>query len=96
MQDALKLELTFHRASPGGAAQLSAVIDAVMAVATGLARHVLVYRTVTEASVQEGGRGGIGLPSGGGGGGGGIRMGGEFAHQLPFGAYSAANWVGWY
>jgi acetyl-CoA acetyltransferase len=23
-------------------------------------------------------------------------MGGEFAYQLPFGAYSAANWVGWY
>lgn len=104
LQDALRLELTFHRAGPEGAAQLSAMVDAVMAVATGLARHVLVYRTVTEATAQKGGRAGIGLPSGSAGGGdpggrgagAGIRIGGEFAWQLPYGAYSAANWVAWY
>lgn len=96
VQDALRLELSFHRAGPEGAAQLSAVIDAVMAVATGLARHVLVYRTVTEATAEAGsGRSGIGL-GGGGGSGGSIRMGGELGYQLPFGAYSAANWVAWY
>ena len=35
---------------------MRAVINAVMAVATGLARHVLVYRTVTESTAQGTGR----------------------------------------
>lgn len=94
VQDALRLELNWHRSGQEGAAQFSAVIDAVAAVASGLARHVLVYRTVTEATAQKGGRSGMGME--GGVGGTVPRMGGELGHMLPFGAFSAANWTGWH
>jgi acetyl-CoA acetyltransferase len=95
VQDALRLELSWHRGGIEGAAQLSAVVDAVMAVAAGLARHVLVYRTVTESTAQgSGGRQGIGTGAGGGGGGGKVpRMGGTLQWTIPFRAYSAANWL---
>ena len=93
VQDSLRLQLNWHRAGPEGAAQLAPIIDAVAAVAAGYARHVLVYRTVTEATAQKGGRGGIGM---GGGGGGVPRMAGELGHMLPYGAFSAANWTAWH
>jgi acetyl-CoA acetyltransferase len=90
VQDALRLEVNWHTGGIEGAAQLAAVINAVLAVSAGLARHVLVYRTVTEASAQgSGGRQGIGL----GGGGGAPRMGGSMQWTIPFRAYSAANWL---
>ena len=68
------------------------MIAACLAVGAGLARHVLVYRTVTESTAQgAGGRQGIG---GGGGGGGGVpRFSGFLQWSLPFGAVSAANWI---
>lgn len=96
VQDALRLRVRWHSGGPEGAAQLSALVGAVLAVGAGLARHVLVYRTVTESSAQgTGGRAGIGLPGGGGGrGGGGVpRMGGSLQWTIPFRAYSAANWL---
>lgn len=95
VQDALRLELSWHAGGVEGPAQLAAVVNAVLAVAAGLARHVLVYRTVTESSAQGGGgRQGIGLGGGGGGSGnGGPRVGGQFQWSIPFRAYSAANWL---
>ena len=93
VQDALRLRLRWHTGGPEGAAQLAAVVDAVLAVSAGLARHVLVYRTVTESTAQgSGGRGGIGI-DGGGGGGGVPKMGGSLQWSIPFRAYSAANWL---
>ena len=90
VQDALRLEVSWHRGAMEGAAQLSAVVDAVCAVGAGLANHVLVYRTVTEATGQgSGGRQGIGL----GGGGGKPQVGGSMQWSIPFRAYSAANWL---
>jgi acetyl-CoA acetyltransferase len=93
VQDALRLKVSWHSGGLEGAAQIQAVINAVMAVGAGLARHVLVYRTVTESSEQgEGGRQGIGI--GGGGGGGRVpKMGGSMQWSIPFRAYSAANWL---
>jgi acetyl-CoA acetyltransferase len=89
MQDALRLELNWYSGSSEGAAQIQAVINAVMAVGAGLARHVLVYRTVTEATGQgTGGR----QPIGTGGGG----ASGATQWTLPFRAYSAANWLALY
>ncbi len=86
VQDALRLSLNWHSGGPEGPAQIQAVINAVMAVATGLARHVLVYRTVTESTAQgSGGRAGIGVGTSG--------VGGPFQWSLPFRAYSAANWL---
>lgn len=97
VQDALRLKLNWHAAGPEGPAQFSAVINAITAVAAGLARHVLVYRTVTEASAQGAkGRSGIGMPTDGASSGGQIRMGGFLQWVLPYGAYSAANWLAMY
>lgn len=92
VQDAMGLSLNWHDGGGEGAGQMRAVISASLAVAAGLARHVLVYRTVTEGSAQgTGGRQGIG---GGGGSGGGVpRFGGFMQWSLPFGAVSAANWL---
>ncbi|MGH9274872.1 MAG: thiolase family protein, partial [Acidimicrobiales bacterium] len=93
VQDALRLKVNWHSGGLEGAAQLAAVVNAVLAVGAGLARHVLVYRTVTESSAQgEGGRQGIGI-GGGGGGGKAPRMGGSMQWNIPFRAYSAANWL---
>jgi acetyl-CoA acetyltransferase len=92
VQDAMGLSLNWHDGGGEGAGQMRAVISASLAVAAGLARHVLVYRTVTEGSAQgTGGRQGIGSP--GGGGGGVPRFGGFMQWSLPFGAVSAANWL---
>jgi acetyl-CoA acetyltransferase len=96
VQDALRLEVNWHTGGIEGAAQLAAVVNAVLAVSAGLARHVLVYRTVTESTEQgSGGRPGIGIGGGaGGGGGGGVpRMSGVMQWSIPFRAYSAANWL---
>ncbi len=94
VQDALRLQVRWHTGGIEGAAQLAAVINAVLAVGAGLARHVLVYRTVTESTAQgAGGRQGIGIGGGGGDGGGVPRMGGSMQWNIPFRAYSAANWL---
>jgi len=91
VQDAMGLSLNWHDGGGEGAGQMRAVISASLAVAAGLARHVLVYRTVTEGSAQgTGGRQGIG---GSGGGGSVPRFGGFMQWSLPFGAVSAANWL---
>jgi acetyl-CoA acetyltransferase len=92
VQDAMGLSLNWHDGGGEGPGQMRAVIAASLAVAAGLARHVLVYRTVTEGSAQgTGGRQGIG---GSGGGSGGVpRFGGFLQWSLPFGAASAANWI---
>jgi acetyl-CoA acetyltransferase len=89
VQDALRLSLNWHSGGGEGPAQVQAVINAVLAVSAGLARHVLVYRTVTESTAQgAGGRRGIGL--------GGDGIGGALQWSIPFRAYSAANWLAVY
>jgi acetyl-CoA acetyltransferase len=57
VQDALRLKVDWLSANSEGGAQLSCLVNACMAVATGLAKNVLVYRTVTESTNQVGGRG---------------------------------------
>jgi acetyl-CoA acetyltransferase len=86
--DALNLSVSWYSGSMDGAAQLMAVVNACMAIATGLARHVVVYRTVTESTAQgSGGRGGIGSSGMGRG------VPGAMQYLIPFGAMSAADWV---
>jgi acetyl-CoA acetyltransferase len=91
-QDAMGLSLNWHDGGGEGAGQMRAVMSAALAVAAGLARHVLVYRTVTEGSAQgTGGRQGIG---GSGGGGGAVPRFGSFMQwSIPYGAVSAGNWL---
>jgi acetyl-CoA acetyltransferase len=91
VQDALRLRLNWHDGGGEGPGQMRAVIAACLAVAAGLARHVLVYRTVSESTAQgSGGRQGIG---GGEGGGSVPRFSGFLQWTLPFGAVSAVNWL---
>ncbi|MGZ4683098.1 MAG: thiolase family protein, partial [Acidimicrobiales bacterium] len=67
VQDALRLNLNWFAGGIELPGQLGSVVNAVAAVATGLADHVLCFRTVWEASAQ-GDRGRASVTSGGGGG----------------------------
>jgi acetyl-CoA acetyltransferase len=51
MQDVLRLRLKWRASGNEGLNLLGTVVEAGLAVASGIARHVLVYRTVTEATV---------------------------------------------
>ncbi len=87
VQDALGLQLGWHGSGLEGPAQVAPVFLAALAVAAGLCRHALVYRTVTEASAAAGtGRLGIGVGTRGG-------ITGSAQWLIPFGAMSAANWL---
>jgi acetyl-CoA acetyltransferase len=93
LQDALRLEVNWFAGGIELPGQLGSVVNAVMAVATGLCNHVVCFRTVWEASAQ-GDRNRGSVTTGGGGGGGAFRAGGFMQWTLPFGAASAANWIG--
>lgn len=89
VQEMLRLNLNWFCGGPELPGQLGAIINACSAVATGLARHVLCFRTVWESTAQGAGpRAGIGA-----GGGGGFRASGIMEWTLPFGAASAACWI---
>src|SRR6187200_2980326 len=85
LQDALRLNLDWYSGGLETSAQLGSVINACLAVACGMANHVVCFRTVTEASAQgTGGRSGLG--GGGGGSGGPPKVDGFMQWVLPFGA----------
>jgi acetyl-CoA acetyltransferase/uncharacterized OB-fold protein len=86
VQDTLGLQLGWHASGVEGPAQVGPVMLASLAVAAGLCRHALVYRTVTEATAAAStGRLGIGAGS--------RTVGGFQQWVIPFGAMSAANWL---
>jgi acetyl-CoA acetyltransferase len=85
--DALSLDLKWHSANVEGPGQLSSVMSACMAVASGVARHVLVYRTLTEATGQRGGGRSMASAVDAGG------VTGIWQYVRPYGAVSAANWL---
>jgi acetyl-CoA acetyltransferase len=84
VEEALRLHPTWINGGgdipgPGGA-----VIQAMLAVASGLCRHVLCFRTVWESTYAT-----LGLRPPGGG-----RVSGAMQEwRAPFGAVSAANWI---
>lgn len=96
VHDALRLRLNWFTGGVEMPGQFGSVINACMAVAMGLARHVLCFRSLWESSAQgTGGRAGMGL--------GGAREGEKPARLsseqqwlIPFRAYSPANWVAMY
>ncbi|MDQ6696926.1 MAG: thiolase family protein [Actinomycetota bacterium] len=92
VHDALRLELNWFAGGLEAPGQLGSVANAIAAVATGLVNHVLCFRTVWEASAQ-GDRGRASVTTGGGGSGN-YRATGFMQWTLPFGAPSAANWIG--
>jgi acetyl-CoA acetyltransferase len=87
VMDALRLQPNWFQGAAELPGQLAAIVAAMMAVSAGLARHVLVYRTVTESTAQRsGGRSAIYDPDG------------EAPPDLMgwlrvFGAPSASNWL---
>ncbi|HVE25995.1 MAG TPA: thiolase family protein [Sporichthya sp.] len=89
VQDGLGLSLNWHLGLCQGPAQFMSVAAAAGAVALGLCRHAVVFRTTTEASAQRGGgRGGLGSA--------GFETEGVLSWLLASGAISAANWTAFY
>jgi acetyl-CoA acetyltransferase len=87
VKDALGLDLSWHLAPQDGPSQLAAVMSAVLAVASGYTRHVLVYRTTSEATGQAGGGRDTTSPA---------DVTGVVGLQewlRPFGAVTAAHWL---
>jgi acetyl-CoA acetyltransferase len=85
VQDALRLKVNWLNGTAEGGAQLSTMVNAVMAVATGIAKNVLVYRTVTESSAVVGKRGAaLSTPT----------IGGQMQWMIAAGAVAAPHWFG--
>ena len=88
--DALRLNVGWYQGGLETSGQLGSVINACLAVASGLANHVLCFRSVFEGSAQGAqGRSAV-MP---GGGGGGFKASGFMEWNLPFSAPSAAIWI---
>jgi acetyl-CoA acetyltransferase len=94
VMDALRLNCGWYGSGIETSGQLGSVVNACLAVASGLANHVLCFRSVYEGSAQgDKGRAGV-MPGGGGGGGGGApKMSGFMSWNLVFSAPSAAIWI---
>ena len=86
--DILGLKVSWYSGAQEGPAQIMALITAAMAVETGRARHVLVFRSLNESSAQASGRQGIGA--------GDERIDGWPSWLVPMGAVSAGNWAAMY
>ena len=85
--DALGIAPTWFCGTGETPGQSGAVVNAMLAVASGLCRHVLCFRTVWETtSIAWGNRQNTGV-------GGGSRISGEMEWRLPYGAMSAGNWI---
>jgi acetyl-CoA acetyltransferase len=95
VHDALRLNLNWYAGGLESPGQLGSVVNACMAVATGMANHVLCFRTVWEGSAQgDKGRSAVMPGFGGGGRPGGLpRVGSFMQYTMPYGAPSAANWI---
>ena len=83
VEEALRIHPTWINGGMDLPGQGGAIIAAMMAVAAGLCRHVLCFRTVWESTYAA-----LRLHGGGG------RVPGPQQWSLPFGAASAANWIG--
>jgi acetyl-CoA acetyltransferase len=90
VEEALRIRPVWHNGTMETSGQTGSVVAAMLAVASGLCRHVLCFRTVWEATHTELMRNGTLAPPGGG------RIGGDMQWRIPFGAASAANWIAMY
>jgi acetyl-CoA acetyltransferase len=90
--DALRLNCGWYGSGLETSGQFGSVINACLAVASGLANHVLCFRSVYEGSAQ--GAKGRSAVMPGGGGGGSFKASGFMQWNLVFSAPSAAIWIG--
>jgi acetyl-CoA acetyltransferase/uncharacterized OB-fold protein len=87
VEEALRIRPTWINGGGETPGPSGAIVSAMLAVASGLCRHMLCFRTVWEATHTELVRSGK-IRTGGG------RPSGMFEWRAPFGAMSAANWIG--
>ncbi|WP_234825445.1 thiolase family protein [Mycolicibacter senuensis] len=88
VKDALGINPSWHAGMQDGPSQLGSVMSAVLAVASGYVRHVLVYRTTSEATGQAGGGRDTTSPADV------VGVVGLQEWLRPFGAVTAAHWLG--
>ena len=86
VEQALRIRPTWVNAGGELPGQNGSIVAAMLAVASGLCRHVLCFRTVWESSHSELVRSGAWAPGAG-------RATDMFEFRHPFGAMSAANWI---
>ena len=87
VEEALRIQPTWISGGAEVPGPSGSAVSAMLAVAAGLCRHVLCFRTVWESTHTALARR---AKSRGGGG----RAAGMFEWRSPFGAMSAANWIG--
>ncbi|MCT9075596.1 thiolase C-terminal domain-containing protein [Streptomyces fulvoviolaceus] len=87
LTEALQLHPTWVNGAREVSGQIGSITAGMLAVAAGLCRHVLCFRTVWESSHGALVRSGQWQASGG-------RATGMFEFRAPFGAMSAAQWIG--
>src|SRR4051794_33127101 len=90
VEEALRIRPTWHNGAMETSGQTGSIVAAMLAVASGLCRHVLCFRTVWEATNTELMRTGVLPPPSGG------RIGGDMQWRIPFGGPSAAMWIAMY
>jgi acetyl-CoA acetyltransferase len=90
VKEAFRFELDWFSGGGETAGQLGAFVNACAAVEAGLARHVIVFRTINESTVQAAARGAaqkdaapMAVPA-------------AMQWQMPFYAFSATNWMALY
>jgi acetyl-CoA acetyltransferase len=89
VRNALGLRCRWYISAMETAGQIGPAMEACMAVALGLANHVVVYRSVWESTAaQQAGGGRASVLFGGG------KLPAHLEWMAPFGALSAANWLG--
>lgn len=88
LRDALNLKLNWFSGGAEGPGQMGSVLNACMAVATGQARHVICFRTLTESSAAAASGKGASLTGEVG-----QRIGNQYQWQIPFNAPSASIWT---
>ena len=86
LTEALQLRPTWINGAGDTPGQSGAIVAAMLAVASGLCRHVLCYRTVWESSYAALARSGTWAQPA-------ARASGMMEYLAPFGAMSAANWI---
>jgi acetyl-CoA acetyltransferase len=84
VEEALRLRPTWINGGGELPGPAGSIIAGMLAVAAGLCRHVLCFRTVWESTYAT-----LGLRPPGGG-----RVSGMSEHRAPYGAMSAASWIG--
>lgn len=91
LKEALRLSLNWYAGAVESSSQLGAIVNACMAVASGMATHVVCFRTINEttALLQQKGGGAASTSTVGGG----ESIDGWMKYYVPFDAMSAANWV---